>query len=158
RGSLLFGDGTQGKIPPLSAAILAREYRTGGGLAGNVAANSVKQLLAGIAGVESVTNPIAAEGGAATETLESLATRGPETVHHRGRAVASGDYETLAREANASVAMARAISCRDAGGRSVPGWVTLVIIPQSADPRPWPSFGLREEVRRFVSERATGDL
>jgi phage-related baseplate assembly protein len=36
--------------------------------------------------------------------------------------------------------------------------VTLVIIPQSADPRPWPSFGLREEVRRFVAERATADL
>jgi phage-related baseplate assembly protein len=158
RGRILFGDGTQGRIPPLGAAVLAREYQSGGGLAGNVAAGTIKQLLAGIPGVESVSNAIAAEGGADTETLESFSSRGPETVRHRGRAVAPRDYETLAREANASVAMARALACRDAGGRTVPGWVTLVIIPQSADPRPWPSFGLREEVRRFVAERATADL
>ena len=54
--------------------------------------------------------------------------------------------------------MARAVSCRDTGGRRVPGWVTVVIIPQSAEPRPWPSFGLRQEVQQFIGERASADL
>jgi hypothetical protein len=36
--------------------------------------------------------------------------------------------------------------------------VTLIIIPASADPRPWPSFGLRESVRRFVEARADAAL
>ena len=33
-------------------------------------------------------------------TLEAFATRGPDTVRHRGRAVAARDYETMAREAS----------------------------------------------------------
>ena len=43
-------------------------------------------------------------------------------------------------------------------GRRAPGWVTLVIMPHSAEPRPYPSFGLREAVRRYVAARAPADL
>jgi Baseplate J-like protein len=158
RGKLLFGDGELGKIPPLGAAIAARQYRTGGGLSGNVPARAISQVLGPIGGIESAFNPRPAEGGADGEMPESLATRGPQTIRHRGRALAPQDYETMAREANASVAVARAVPCRDPGGRQSPGWVTLVIIPQSAEPRPWPSFGLREEVQKFTGARAAADL
>ncbi len=68
------------------------------------------------------------------------------------------DYETLAKEASPSVAVARAIGCRDASGRQAPGWVTLVLIPQSAEPRPYPSFGLRADVQKFIGERTAADL
>jgi hypothetical protein len=140
RGRLLFGDGDHGKAPPLGAAIAARKYVTGGGLMGNLPARKISQ------------------GGGDTESPRELATRGPQTIHHRGRAIAPQDFETLAKEANASVAAARAISCRNPEGRTVPGWVTVVIIPQSADPRPWPSFGLREEVQKFIAARAASDI
>src|SRR5262249_50085716 len=42
--------------------------------------------------------------------------------------------------------------------RKMPGWITLLIIPQSDERRPWPSFGLREEVRKFIEARAPADL
>jgi hypothetical protein len=158
RGRLLFGDGDLGKIPPLGAAIAARRYRTGGGLAGNIPTRAISQMLGPVGGIEAVFNPRPAEGGADGEMPEFLATRGPQTIRHRGRALAAQDYETMAREANASVAVARAVPCRDPGGRRAPGWVTLVIIPQSVEPRPRPSFGLREEVRQFIAERAAADL
>jgi hypothetical protein len=158
RGRLIFGDGTNGAIPPLGSAIIARKYRTGGGLAGNVPAKKITQVLGPIGGIEETFNPRPAEGGGDSEWPDSLATRGPRTIQHRGRALTSSDYETLAREANASVAVARAIPCIDPEGHNVPGWVTLVIIPQSADPRPSPSFGLREEVRQFIAERGSADL
>ncbi len=158
RGRLHFGDGDRGKIPPLGAAILARQYRTGGGLAGNVAAGAITQILSGVAGIEAAFNPKPAEGGADTETLEVLNLRGPQTLRHRGRAISPQDYETFAREASPAVAFARAIPARDPGGRHTPGWVTLLIIPQSVEPRPWPSFGLREQVRTFIEASATADL
>jgi hypothetical protein len=158
RGRLILGDGTNGAIPPLGAAIVARQYRTGGGLAGNVPARKITQVLGPIGGIEETFNPRPAEGGGDSESPDSLAARGPQTIRHRGRALTPPDYETLAREANASVAVARAIPCRDPGGHELPGWVTLVIIPQSADPRPSPSFGLREEVQEFITERASADL
>jgi hypothetical protein len=64
----------------------------------------------------------------------------------------------MAHEASAGVAVARAIPTLDPGGRSVPGWVTLIIIPQSRDPRPVPSFGLRDDVRLYIEERTCGNL
>ena len=36
--------------------------------------------------------------------------------------------------------------------------MTLVIIPATADRRPWPTFGLREQVRRYVEARADATL
>jgi hypothetical protein len=158
RGWLMFGDGTRGKIPPLGAAILARQYRTGGGRAGNVAARALTQLVGPIGGVETVFNPLTAQGGADGETLENYAIRGPRTLRHRRRAIAPADYETLAHEASPAVAVARAVPARNPAGRPIPGWVTLLIIPYSEEPRPWPSFGLREQVRRFIEARALADL
>lgn len=151
RGRLRFGDGTHGRVPPAGSAILARRYQSGGGAFGNVPVDAITQLQGALGGVQGVTNPVAAEGGADAETLRAVRERGPATLRHRGRAVAAGDLATLAREASPAVAVAHAFP---AGGGRRPGHVTLVIIPASADPLPWPSYGLREHVRRYVEARA----
>lgn len=158
RGRLLFGNGEQGKIPPAGAAIQARLYRSGGGSAGNVKANTITQILSAAPGVEAVFNPRPAEGGADAETLEALSLRGPQTLRHRGRALLPADYETMAREASPAVGFARAIPTQDAGGRQMPGWVTLLIIPESEEPLPWPSFGLREQVRQYIEAHAPASV
>ncbi len=158
RGLVFFGDGVRGRIPPPKVAILAKQHRSGGGLAGNVPARSIKQLLGPISGVQAVFNPRAAEGGADGETVERFSLRGPQTVRHRGRAISPSDYETLAREASPAVAVARAIPTRNPSGPKVSGWVTLVIIPQSEEPLPWPSFGLRQQVLKYIEDRAPADV
>lgn len=158
RGRVEFGDSERGKVPPAGAQIVARTYLSGGGAAGNVAAGAITQLLAGVGGVEAVTNPHPAEGGADGETLTALMRRGPQTVRHRGRALSPRAYETMAFEASTAVAVARAIPCRDYQGRHAPGWVTLVIIPKSEENRPQPSFGLREKVRTYIEARAAAGL
>lgn len=158
RGRLFFGDGNNGRVPPLGAPIAARVYQTGGGNAGNVAAGAISQLLGPVGGVQSVSNATAAEGGTDAETAAQVAARGPDTIRERGRAITAGDYETMAREASPSVAVARALTARNADGLTAPGWVTLVIIPSSAEPQPYPSFGLRDQVRRYISDRAAADL
>ncbi len=153
-GRVMFGNGTEGRIPPAAAAIAARQFQAGGGLTGNVAASTIKQLLGSIGGVQAVFNPRAAEGGADGEMLKAFAYRAPDSIRHRGRAITPPDYETMAHEASAGVARARAIAGRDSSGQTRPGWVTMVIIPQSIEPRPVPSFGLREEVRAYLEARA----
>ncbi|MCM3870578.1 MAG: putative baseplate assembly protein [Pyrinomonadaceae bacterium] len=158
RGLVFFGDGVRGRIPEPGSQILSRQHRSGGGLAGNVAAGAIKQLLGAISGVQGVSNPRAAEGGADGETIEKFGLRGPQTIRHRGRAISPSDYETLAREASPAVAVARAIATRSAGGQNLPGWVTLVIIPQSDEPCPWPSFGLRQHVLAYIEARAPADV
>jgi len=157
-GRLFFGDGNAGKTPPAGANIQASLFRSGGGLAGNVAAGTIKQLLGAVSGVQGVTNPRAAEGGADGETLEEFAQRAPQGIRNRDRAVSLADYENLAHEASAGVAVARAIPTRDPNGITLAGWVTLVIIPHSLEPRPTPSFGLREEVQTYLEQHAPGDV
>ncbi|GGN58768.1 hypothetical protein GCM10010112_12810 [Actinoplanes lobatus] len=153
-GRLTFGDGVHGRIPAPGAAVTARRYRTGGGGAGNVTAGTITQLQAAIGGVQSVTNPVPAEGGADTETLTAFNARGPATLRHRDRGLSANDLAALAREASPAVARAWVRPTRAAGGRRGPGRLTVVIIPAGADPRPWPSFGLRESVREYLTRRA----
>ncbi len=158
RGRLHFGDGGHGKVPPPGAAVVARSYRTGGGALGNVAAGTIQQALTGIPGLDRVFNPRPAEGGANAETAETVAARGGLTVRRRGRALTAEDIESLAREASPAVAVARVIPTRDPSGRQRPGWVTLILLPRSDEPRPFPSFGLREEVRQTVEAHRGADV
>ena len=158
RGRLRLGDGKRGRLPPVGALVAARRYRTGGGRAGNVGIGAISQALGPIGGLESVANVTPAEGGADAETPEAVARRGPHSVRARGRALLADDFATMAREASSSVAAARAVPARDATGRPAAGWVTLVIIPNSAEPRPFPSFGLRQHVRRYIEERTAADV
>ncbi len=157
-GRLFLGNGEAGMIPRAGAAIQASTFRSGGGLAGNVNAATITQLLGSVSGIQSISNPRAAEGGADGETLEAFALRGPMSIRTRGRALMLSDFETMAREASAGVAVAHAIPTHNPAGRTVPGWVTLIIIPQSEDPRPVPSFGLRNEVRAFLEARVPANL
>jgi hypothetical protein len=154
RGLVFFGDGMRGKIPAPGALILSKQHRAGGGEFGNVPPQAINQLLGPVPGVQKLFNPKASEGGADGESIESLSLRGPQSVRHRGRAVLPADYETLAHEASADVAVARVIALRNDSGRSLPGWLTLLIIPQSKEARPVPSFGLREQVRKYIERVA----
>ncbi|ANZ28485.1 putative baseplate assembly protein (plasmid) [Rhodococcus sp. WB1] len=154
RGRLQFGGSGTGKVPPAGAAILARRYQSGGGRIGNVPTGAITKLQGSVAGLESVHNPMPAEGGSDGETLGALRRRGPATLRHRGRGLSVTDLAALAREASPAVAAATALAGRTADGRRRPGHITLVIVPATAEPRPQPSFGLREQVRRYVEARA----
>lgn len=154
RGRLLFGDGERGRIPPAGGDnIRFRRYRTGGGVAGNVDAGAITQLLAGVlaGGVENVRP---AQGGADVEPLDRLRWRAPTVVRHRSQAITAADYEAMALQATPEVAVARALPTTHPSGRHAPGWVTLRIVPHSSEPRPFPSFELRNRVRRYIAARA----
>jgi hypothetical protein len=158
-GRLLFGDGANGRLLPAGTDnVVAHAYRSGGGLSGNVPAGAISQLLGGIPYVSGVHNPRPAEGGADGETLERVTNRGPQALRHRHRAVSAADYESLAMEASAGVAVARALPATNPNGQPAPGWVKLIVIPNSQDPRPQPSLEMRREVQTFVLAHAPADL
>lgn len=158
RGLILFGDDLHGRIPPtLTDGLVLREYRAGGGRVGNVAVGAISQLLSGVP-AQSVTNIRAAEGGADQEAPAAALGRGPASVAARGQALTAADYEVLAREASPAVALARALPATDAYGLPAPGQVRVVILPDSADPRPVPSFGLRRTVEAYLRLRSPASL
>jgi hypothetical protein len=154
RGRVRFG----ARIPPPgNDNIVARSYRSGGGLAGNVGSGAINQLLTGVL-VKGITNPRAAQGGADGERPEAVLERGPLAVRNRRQALSADDYEALAREASPAVAVARALPATHPSGRPAPGWVKVVIMPHSQEPRPQPSFELRRQVRDFLLARIPASL
>jgi hypothetical protein len=150
-GLLRFGDDRHGRIPPATARVVA-SFAVGGGVAGNVAAGAITQLRTGIAWLQGVTNPIAASGGAAGETLAAVVARGPQRLRHRGRSVSFEDYEWLAREASPDVARVRCLPVTGPDGRPMPGWVSLLAAPQGADPQPRPTPEFTRRIRDFLAQ------
>ena len=157
-GLVLFGDDVHGRVPPaLTDGLVLRSYRSGGGRVGNLPSGAINQLLSGVP-AESVSNVRVAEGGADPESAAAVLRRGPASVAARGQALTVADYEVLAAEASPAVAVARALPATDAYGLPAPGQVRVVILPDSAEPRPVPSFGLRRLVETYLRRRSPASM
>jgi hypothetical protein len=74
-------------------------------------------------------------------------------LRHRLQAISLSDYEALAREASPAIAVARALPATRTGRDAAPGWVTVIVVPRSADARPQPTAELRRAVSEFLSAR-----
>jgi len=102
-----FGDGQSGVRLPSGRGNIVADYRQGAGLAGRVAAGSLRNPLDLPVGLKSVKNHFAATGGADPEAIDEARENAPTTVRTFGRAVSLRDFEDLAR-ASAEVAKALA--------------------------------------------------
>jgi uncharacterized phage protein gp47/JayE len=102
-----FGNGINGARLPTGRNNVVATYRQGLGQDGNVRANTLTTLLDRPVGLKSVTNPVAAQGGAEPESLDEARINAPNTVRAFGRIVSLRDFEDAARE-SAGVAKARA--------------------------------------------------
>jgi hypothetical protein len=89
-----FGDGTFGRqlLPGETVNI---NYRTGGGSAGNVGAQTVTTLVSSNPIVTAVTNPAAFSGGADAQTIAQLVQLIPASLRTLERAVTEQDYDDL---------------------------------------------------------------
>jgi hypothetical protein len=152
-GTVQFGDGRRGMIPPIGLDNIKATYQFGGGTQGNVEAGAVTSLKTSVAGVDSVTNPEPAGGGADTELLDKALERGPQRIKHRNRAVAREDFEWLARQASTSLAKVKCLPTTNQSGEFETGWVVVIIVPQSQEAQPLPSAELIRQVKGYLSDR-----
>lgn len=104
--NVVFGDGTNGRIPN-PQAIISATYRVGGGQVGNVGAHAIIQILAVQPNIISVDNPNPAVGGADAESVDHIRAQAPKSLTAINRAVTLGDYAALALKVP-SVAKAKA--------------------------------------------------
>ncbi|MEO8017667.1 MAG: putative baseplate assembly protein [Pseudomonadota bacterium] len=134
---------------------IAASYSSGGGIAANVAAGAAKELRTAAPYVTAVRNPLAARGGADTESEVRVLKRGPQHLRHRGRGISAEDIEWLALEASPEVARARCLSLRGPAGYAQRGWVSVAVVPHAAEARPVPSGELMRQAYEFLSPKLT---
>ncbi len=92
---IVFGDGVNGAIPIRGTNNIRVTYRKGGGTVGNVAANTITEILSTVSYVESVTNAAKATGGIDRETLDHARIYGPASVRTNDRMVTLQDIQSL---------------------------------------------------------------
>ncbi len=143
-GSIRFGDGTHGLIPGASASIIADSFRYGGSARANQAGvGSIKNPLTQLEGIEKVTNERTAVGGTDEQTLDELLIEGPSIVKRRERAITANDFESFAREVGGVKNVVALVNTNpDFSKVSVPGAVTVVIVPDVGGTPPKPSSEL----------------
>ncbi len=134
-GEVTFGpvirqpDGTlrqYGATPEKDRFVRMVEYRTGGGVRGNVAVGALRVMKSSIPFVARVENRREARGGVDGEDIDNAKVRGPIRLRTRGRAVTTEDFEHLAREAAPNVGRVRAVA---AGDGAQAGAVRLLVVP-----------------------------
>ncbi len=79
--------------------------------------------------------------------------QGAQVFRHQDRALSARDYDALAQQSSPSVAVAKALPALSPDLLPAPGWVTVIIAPQSIDPEPQPSLDLRQLVHDFLAAR-----
>jgi hypothetical protein len=163
-GRLTVGNGLRGAVIPTGWDLLL-DYRVGGGIEGNIAAGRLTRLAPsgwnaarlppGAAGV-TVTQPIAAFGGAAAETLPAAEARAIEALAAPTRCVTLGDVVALAR-AVPGVPVARAAALPNTHPAvpcfTAPGCITVIVVPNCPGPAPAPGPSLLRAVARFLDRR-----
>ncbi|WP_321796805.1 putative baseplate assembly protein [Caballeronia sp. J97] len=93
----VFGDGARGARLPSGSNNVRAAYRKGIGIDGNVAADTLTQLMSRPLGLKSVSNPADAQGGADPEAPGETRRSMPLFTRTLGRAVSLLDYEDFAR-------------------------------------------------------------
>ena len=153
-GSVTFGDGRQGKVPPAgSDAVRAFRYQQGGGPQGNAPAWSDVAVKSALEGIESVVLPFDSAGGVASPGPTALLVTAPNRLRSAGRALAPADYEALVVAAAAQIVRARCSPPTRAGGP-----VVVAIAIRDGTRRPVPSLALRDAVTRDLRAVAWGGL
>src|SRR5262249_2768831 len=100
-----------------------------------------------------VTNPQAATGGRAGETLANALVRGPQEFHSLARAVTARDFELLALRSSGAVARAHALTQAALWVHAPPGTVEVLLVPYVAPAeRPGGRIGAAELAARESEE------
>jgi photosystem II stability/assembly factor-like uncharacterized protein len=95
--TITFGDGEKGARLPSGLENIMARYRSGIGLAGEIAQDSLSLLKTRPLGIREVTNPVSATGAAAREALNEARTSAPLTVRTLDRIVSLQDFEDFSR-------------------------------------------------------------
>jgi hypothetical protein len=150
-----FGDGITGARLPTGTDNVRAIYRKGIGVAGNVRAGQLTNLLSRPLGLKATTNPQDAEGGADPETLADARTNAPLQVLTLNRVVSLRDYEDFAR---AYPGIAKALATWIWDGRSKGVLLTVagpggVLIDESGDVAKKLAEALSTAAEPFVTVR-----
>lgn len=159
-GTLAFGDGVHGAVPAIGRAIHVATARSGGGIAGNVPAETIKAMTSphGAAKVK-VHQPLAMTGGRDSELLADAERRIPSAIRHGNRAVTRDDWRDMALQTpGVSIGRVEVLERFKPHQRqfNLPGVMSVMVIPDRSGhtaPTPRADRPMLETVYNWLDQR-----
>ncbi|OEF97118.1 baseplate J/gp47 family protein [Desulfuribacillus alkaliarsenatis] len=129
-GSVIFGNGANGRIPTSGQGETIRiQYKAGKGEYGNLAEREMTSFSDAVPFVNEAYNAEPIIGGTSKETMELALDRGPSILSSRGAAVTLEDYINIVKQADRNIVRVRCLRHQNAQGRKDLGAITLAILP-----------------------------
>ena len=126
-GTVTFGDGVHGRVPPQGREHIRVAYAFGGGSRGNRPAGSVTELVGALPRISRVENLTPMSGGTDRFSLEKADAIGSRHLRHRNRAAGIRDFEEIVVRDFPQARHVKCFSGRDAAGAYAPGHVSVVV-------------------------------
>jgi len=141
-GEIYLGNGINGAVPSVGQPI-TMHYRCGGGIKGNIGAETIKET--GVSGV-TVTNPFPAHSGQEAESIKDTFTRLKKNLQVPYTAVTAEDYQYIARAVpGLRVARARAVILDV-------NQVIIVVMPYSLVEKPLSGKQFKQTVCQYLEQ------
>lgn len=124
-----FGNDTNGKLPKFTGFTNVKiTYSTGGGLSGNLPADSITLGEGSIGLISFITNPVPTYGGNDRENTERTLARCAARLRSGVRACTPADYDNLIKEADRNILSVKTMSGINADLEREDGCVTAAVL------------------------------
>jgi hypothetical protein len=145
-GTIVFGDGVHGLIPPIgSDSIVAAQYKRGGGAAANsIMAWTALDVVTPLQGVDTVVAVDDAAGGADPQDPNTTVRFATSNLSMRDRAVTLSDFESMSLQFAPTITQTRA--------DTISGGVRVVVV-LGAD-QPYPSKAMLRALQLELTQNA----
>ncbi|MCH5264619.1 MAG: hypothetical protein J1F02_01880 [Lachnospiraceae bacterium] len=158
-GSLQFGDGRHGRVPPASRVQNIRvDYSFGGGEYTNLSRGEISRLNRSQGFIKEVENPEAMAGGCDVETLPQALARHSAMLRHQNRAVIPKDFEDLVLLASREVQLAKCYPGYDGSGRPLSGAVTLVVLRKDFLQGDGQFYKVKQQIMEYMRDKISTPL
>lgn len=120
--------------------------------------NTINKAVHSVVGVKAFSQPYDGVPGKRAEDDVQFRRRVAERLRHKGRVWSTWDYETLVLEQFPDITYVKCLPTCQPDGTAIPGHVTIVIIPQSADDplRPAPRIRMVNDVTTLLESVSSG--
>lgn len=156
-GTITFGDGIHGRVPPPGERNIRVYYASGGGERGNRPARTVTDLVGALPRISAVKNLTPMSGGTDRFPMEKLEALGNRRIRHRRRAIGVLDFEEMVAEAFPQALHVKCFARKDETGAAAPGHITVVIEPRDTEGGPAVA-DLCDRVWDYLKERCSCTL
>ena len=148
-------DGTvrqYGRVPESDRRLRFRKYRYGGGVQGNLEANTLQTITSSVAYLARVNNLQRASGGRDQENLEELKLRAQRQLQAQNRAVTAQDFELLMQNFSRTVARVKCLTPQMPGAGLRQGSIEILVVPAVREALMAGNLGLLHLSQPFIEE------